>query len=244
MPTAVSAPADHFPLNLLAEPLSAFQAPSAPFDPRADAELAYGVYTLAGRPGRAGSLRVQRTSAAEDFCALHVRYEKHLPGNARQHVSARMQCRSDIISTPVSWTFTAELSRPSGPALAKTRTQKRGLAIDGRIEIADDAARRRIAVGKAYTINWALFDAVGRLPRKPFEPLQFTMLDHFDQVKRNQRLSYRTTADVRLGGATVRLHAYDHLGEGIVPWVYWVDDPGRLLFAVSGIEAYLWESLS
>jgi len=65
------------------------------------------------------------------------------------------------------------------------------------------------------------------------------MLDHFDQVKPGQSISYRTTIDVMLGGRAVRLHGFDHLGEGIVPWVYWVDDQGRLLFAVSGLAGYL-----
>ena len=54
--------------------------------------------------------------------------------------------------------------------------------------------------------------------------------------------AYRLSADVLLAGQPVRLHAYDHLGEGIVPWIYWVDDRGRLLLAVSGLEAYLLDS--
>ena len=110
------------------------------------------------------------------------------------------------------------------------------------IDLTDGRTQRQIPAPGAYAVNWALFEAVGRLPREEFEPLRFTMLDHFDQLKPGQVLSYRETADVSLGGRSVRLHAYDHLGEGIVPWIYWVDDEGRLLFAVSGLEAYLLDS--
>jgi hypothetical protein len=94
------------------------------------------------------------------------------------------------------------------------------------------------------------------------------MLDHLDEPKPNQSLSYRETADVLLSGRhltkrraahldkrqarkparslrgtqPVRLHAFEQLGDGIVPWIYWVDDRGRLLVAVSGLEAYILES--
>ena len=113
-----------------------------------------------------------------------------------------------------------------------------------------------------------LLDAVQRLPRAAFEPKRFTLLDDFDVVKANQTLAYRKTVEVLLGGRRVqkqhweklekgrirktswgregdrpvRLHAYEHLGDAIVPEVYYVDDQGRLLFMVAGIEAYVWEA--
>ena len=107
MQTAVSQPADHFSLNVLAGQLAGFRAPPGPFDPRADAQLAYGVYTLAGRAGRAGKLRIGRKAVAADRLTLDVDYEKFLPGGARQRVTAKMHCRRDKLSTPLRWTFTA-----------------------------------------------------------------------------------------------------------------------------------------
>jgi len=49
----------------------------------------------------------------------------------------------------------------------------------------------------------------------------------------------RKTYMAKEGGRDVRLHAYSQVGRGIVPWVYWVDEQGRLLFIVAGLEGYV-----
>jgi hypothetical protein len=36
----------------------------------------------------------------------------------------------------------------------------------------------------------------------------------------------------------LELHVYNQLGDGILPIVYYVNKSGRLLFVVSGVEAY------
>ena len=159
----------------------------------------------------------------------------------------RLFSTNDTLATPERWTFSSQIARGPGGGqglVEGTRIEQSATAVDGGVEIRGGASVRRLAVERPFAINWALFVAVGRLPREPFDPIRFTMLDHFDQVKPNQTLSYRESVDVLLAGRPVRLHAYDHLGEGIVPWIDWVDDAGRLLFAVSGLEAYLLDSFA
>ena len=122
--------------------------------------------------------------------------------------------------------------------LPKTRIHKTAVVTDGKLLLKDSAGKKQIDLPGPYTLSWALFDAVGRLPRKVFGPIRFTLIDDFDQVKTEQVLSFRASQTVTIGKRKVRLHAYDHLGRGIMPWTYFVDDSGLVVLAVSGLKAF------
>ena len=235
---------DYYTLNCLDLTLKDFEPPRARFDPQGAWQLAYGVYSAprAHICARVGRLRLQRQAVGDDTFALRVTYEKTLPADYTQIVTAHLECRADALSTPVRWTWSTVTQSPEGEAVAATQLERAGEARAGEVTIRDAGAESRIPVAAAVALNWALFDAVQRLPREAVEPLRFTLIDHFDQIKPNQTLCFRQSAKVSLGGQRVRLYAYDQFGQGVVPWEYWVDDQGRLLFAIGGIEAYLVES--
>ena len=260
-----------FPINMLVPHLSGYLPPPGSFDPKAGWEHSYSVHTLAsvrGTGGPAGSLHIRRENPSAGDFMLHVKYEKPVPSmppGCLNRVSAEMRCRSDALSTPTEWSFGFEAVTPEGKPVEYTRLRKSAVAKGGEIEMTDGRYPRRIAAPTAYTVRWALWDAVQRLPRAAFAPLRFALFDHGDELKPNQALSFRGTVEVilgerpvqqqrkenlekgtitktswgREGGRKVRLHGYDLVGDGILPWVYWVDDQGRLIFAIGGIEGYI-----
>jgi hypothetical protein len=242
MPTV---PEDLFTLNVIAPHLAGFHPPAGGHNPSGDWELRYRLYTLgaiAGPGGLAGSLLVRRKAKPGGDFVLAVDYRKQVPQQMTAAESGQIACREDALATPRNWAWSSQIVAADGKPVKYTELEKSATAADGAVEISDGPHRRRLSIDSPYAINWALFEAVGRLAREPFEPLRFTLLDHFDQIKRSQTLAFRRTAEVALAERTVRLHAYEHLGEGVVPWIYWVDDAGRLLFAVSGLEAYVLET--
>ena len=243
MATRASNLTDHFSLSRLASVLRAYRPPEGAFDPNGHWQTSYGVYTLTGRGVRVGKMRLTRKADAGGGATIALDYKKTAPGGFGQKVAARMSCRADALSTPTAWTFESKVLDPKGTPLKNTSLKKSARVKGKWIEITDGGGKspRRIALPAAYTINWAIFDAVQRLGRQAFAPLRFTMIDHFDQVKPDQTLAHRKTATVAVGGKPLRLHACEQSGRGIVPWVYWVDDRGRLLFAVAGLEAYVLE---
>ncbi len=89
--------------------------------------------------------------------------------------------------------------------------------------------------------EWALLEAVQRLPRAAFPALRFQMLTHDGMLLPNHTLSYRGPVEIDTAGGALRLHGYQHLGTGILPWVYYTAESGRLLIAVSGLQAWLHE---
>ncbi|MEW6358606.1 MAG: hypothetical protein AB1696_19885 [Planctomycetota bacterium] len=259
---------DHFTLNSITHHLMGFTPLGDAFNPSGDWELTYGVYSLGsvrrGPGGRTGTLRLRRQADA-DGATLTANYEKPQSGNTMHKLTAELRCRADALSTPTQWTLQSAAADADGRAVPITNLKKSAQVKDGAIVLTDGGRERRIQVPSAYTTNWSIFDAVQRLPRKAFEPIRFTLIDNLDQPKPNHTLSFRKSDDVLLGekivqqpevaelekgritktrraktgGRAVRLHAYDHLGEGIVPEVYWVDNQGRLLFMVAGLEAYI-----
>jgi hypothetical protein len=239
----VSQPSDIFNLNIITPHLSGFKPPQAAFEPRGDWSLSYDVHSLTGYWPPVGKLQIHRQSVSDDTFDLCVNYTKILQDDYRHIVVGRILCRSDELASPVEWSFDFSTVAADGTLVPNTALKQSAVCRNDRIEFTDSKGFvRRVGIRTPFTINWALLEAVQRLPHLQFEPPQFTLLDQFDLPKPNQTVSYRTTAAVMLGKEETRLHAYDHIGEGIVPWVYWVSDAGRLLFAISGIEAYVLNS--
>ena len=237
---------ERYPLRSLLTVLKKYRPPAGPFDPAGSWEHAYGVYTLAGRAvtaRRVGVLRLRRRVDDGQDVVLKVEYSKTLNGGS-QEVTASLHGRAgSTLSTPARWSFQTRLLDAAGKVIPGTRLSRSAVFRDGVVTIKDAVETRTISVGGAYTVNWSLFDAIQRLGGERARPIEFTIIDHFDQPKGNQRLSFRKRMDVTVaGGRTIRTLAYEQLGDGNVPWVYWLDERDRLLFIVAGLEAYVLES--
>ena len=237
---------ERYPLCSLAPVLRKFQPPVGPFDPAGSWRQTYGVHTLAGRTPaarRVGVLRLRRSVGDNRDVTLKVEYSKTLTGGSQQ-VTGELHSRiGSTLSTPGQWTFETKSLDAAGKVIPRTQMSRSAVFRDGALTIKDAKETKTIPIAGAYTVNWSLFDAIQRLGGEKAGPLEFTLIDHFDQPKGSQRLSFRGKMGVTVaGGGTIRTLAWDHLGDANVPWVYWLDERGRLLFIVAGLEAYVLES--
>ena len=233
---------ERYPLRSLVTTLRTYKPPSGPFEPAGSWDQTWSVCTFAGRVATAravGSLTLHRRVSGRD-AALEVAYDKMLSGG-RQKIAAALYGRADDpLATPTEWTVQIDVLDAAGKPVPHTQVGKRAAVEKGTIAIRGAAETRRIAVAGPYTVNWCLFDAVQRLPREKTKPLAFTLIDHFDQPKPETTLAYRKPMTVAVaGGRTIATHAYEQFGRGNVPWVYWVDEAGRLLLVVAGLEGYV-----
>lgn len=249
-----------YPLYLVEEPLAALRPPEQPFDPNGAWQHTYRAYSIAAKSINTGVLTLQRRVPAEGRSALTVNYAKHLEGDYVHTLEAEIECRADALATPVKWTFGTLTTDAAGKPLAETRLAKSGAAEGETLSVAAGERTHALPVSGDYTSNWCLFDAVQRLPRKSGEVYRFSLLDDFDQAKRNHELWYSRSGTITVGGAArpneepavvnsgegggreLRLHAFQHVGDGISPTTYWVDETGRLLFVVAGLEGWFIES--
>jgi hypothetical protein len=261
-PTAV------FPLTVLGPALRSFQPPSGEFDPAGSWTHRYGVWTVGQRGcARVGRLDLGRTAREDGTALLMLEYMKDYSGRFQGRTVASIHTRTDALATPLSWGVRYQSHGVDEKTVPGTAVEAKAEVRDGRLLVRDGAGERNQPLPPAWTVNWALFDAVQRLPRGDLEPLHFTLFDDFDEQKPHQRLAHWRSVTVELGGRrvrkhswreldkgrirttrwakegarAVRLHGYVQTGPGVVPVVYWSDDTGRLLFVAAGIEAYIYE---
>jgi hypothetical protein len=219
------------------EPLKAlgvigdFPAIEPGWDPQDSWSALYRICMVSGRVNRfqqSGLLRLIRHAGTQtrEFRLTVDRYMKNETDRCHHH-HAEIVCRGDALGSPVSWKLTSSYLTPQGaadPTVSRTTSWK--------------------APGSAgaLTTNWGLFEAVQRLPFKTASSLEFTMLETLDLPKENQRLSYRGELMFPADVGPVTLHSFQHLGRGILPMEYFVDEDHRLVACANSSRVYVLES--
>lgn len=235
------------PLTLAAlRQYGAFEGLSLPtgrFDPNGQWKHTYQIWLVGGGKQRVrGFLRLERASArGGNSVLLKVDMSVLQAAGAVHHTKATLRCAADSLATPRSWQIESTILDASGKPIEATGVTESASAKDGKIEVTAGTQTFVRKVPQVFTSNWSLFDVVQRLPGKEAKPLEFALLEDLDLVKKRQRLSYWKTMNLELGGKTLRLHGYQQIGNGILPYQYWVDDQRRLLFAISGTRAYIFD---
>jgi hypothetical protein len=243
------------PLAKLGAALKEFQPPSGPFDPKGAWEHRYAIWVIyPDAPGGGnrlanqsmtrvmGALRIRRQPEAGAIMldvGLAAKLGGRVAGNCL--VTAHVTCADDPLATPRAWDLRSVTLGQDGKPIEGTESKETGQIADGMIR-RRGKAERAIPAPKAFTSSWSLFDALQRLPGDDVAPMTFDLLEEMDLLKPNQRLYYRQTVEAPMGGRPVRLHGFEQIGEGILPYTYWLDDQRRLLIAVGGMRAYLFDA--
>jgi len=214
--------------------------------------MASGTVTLSRQPSEPGSF------------LLFFTYDKRLAGRTSSRTQARIICTEDALATPLEWTMDVGSHDSANRAVPIVSYGQTGYLSGGILAIKAFGKTRRSRIQGAATINWALFEALGRLPQESPARLPFTLLDDFDQAKPGVVLTLAGVETVILGGTEEiiehetqleqgrvfrpnkqwvggspgDLARYHLTGPGIVPWVFRVDSAGRMLLAAAGTEAY------
>lgn len=218
--------------------LNDFTPPAEAFDPNGTWTNTYRLWMV--QRYMRGSLRLKREPTAEG-----VRFSVDLDvveqaGYCRR-TRAVIACAADVLATPKSWTLTSQIRDLDDQPTTGTRLSETGTVSGGRVEARFGRRRRTQKVAGPVTSNWSLLGAVQRLGGAKTKPLRFTMLEEMDLVKPDQRLEFREAKEFELGGRKLHLIGYQQIGRGVLPWQYWVDERGRLLFALSGLRALLYD---
>ncbi len=259
--------ADHFSLAHFLQALDGFTPPDGPFDPQGAWENAYTIFESSAGTRPIGAIRITRAPEGNGQARLRVQHRKVATGGS-VHARMELTCRTDALATLVQWTLETVAHDTEDQPIGDTRLSEAGTALDDALEVRIGDRKRRLPVDPPYTFQWSLFDAVQRLGREEQEPLTFTLIDRLNyEVKPGHTLAPRRAAEVELGGTRTwkeerhdlevgtvyrpvpsregavrtRMHAYEEVGEGILPIVYWVDERGRLLLVLSGLIGYVFD---
>jgi hypothetical protein len=161
--------------------------------------------------------------------------------NGFHEENAQLVCAADKLATLRSFRLESISGDVDGKPVAQTKALLSGEVRGTSIEWTWGERKRRRAAVLPLVANWALFDAVQRLGLDE-KPIEFTVLDDGDVLKPAQRLVYvgRTSVEVA-GGANLPLRCWEQTGYGVLPAHYWVDGKSRLLFAIAGQKAFLYD---
>lgn len=226
-----------FTLNLIASALKGHSPTLVAHDPRGAWDLSYKICSLAGDCAEIGSLDICRRPN-EGGVNFTITHRQHLIAGSRYQQTAEVTTDSSDTPNPLKWSWRALALDAQQAPVPLTAIEKSAEADAEGYTVRVGDSQRRHLLGAPRTLLWLVFDAVQRMPRGG-EPVRFSLIDDYDQPRGVHLLCFSHTADIVFTNGTQTLHAYDLTGPGSVPWVFWVDDTGRLLFAVTGIEAYL-----
>jgi hypothetical protein len=221
--------------------LDILRPPDGTFDPAGSWSHVYRLWLV--QPwSSGGALAIARKPLPDGQAKLTVDAAIAERGGFERKTHAVLTCAADALSAPLSWTLETQALDLAGQVIPRVAVKEAGTLSGGELTVRFGDQMRRSRVPTPLTSNWSLLDAVQRLPGKAAKPLQFALLEDLDLLKPEQRLTFRETTTVTLGGDRVRLRGYQQIGRGILPWQYWVDDAGRLLLAFSGVRALIYDT--
>lgn len=227
-------------LEAFPEFLEKFTPPAGGFDPRGAWKLSYSVWLFAGDPEAVGFLEIERQPAADGAAMKVATRIAHF--NGYQEQNAALECAADTLSSLRSLELESVSGTPEGQPLPATKTSARVQVRGSAVEFARGARKRTARAAPPVVASWGLFDALQRLSPDQPKALEFTLLDDGDLLKPAQRLTYAGKTSIQVaGGAGLALDCWEQTGYGVLPTHYWMDAQGRLLFAVAGQRAFLYE---
>ena len=227
-------------LEAFPEFIGQFTPPASDFDPRGAWKQTYAIRLFAEDSGTLGFLEIERRPAADGAALTIATRLAHV--NGFQEQNAKLQCAADVLGSLRSIQVESVSGGLDGRPVAAAKLAIGGQVRGGFIEWTRAGGKRSAPAAPPLVANWALFDAVQRLTPDSNKFYEFTLLDDGDLVKPAQRLLYigQTTVQAT-GGASLSLHCWEQTGHGSLPTHYWVDAKGRLLFAIAGQKAFLYD---
>lgn len=222
--------------------LTAPPPPANGFRPDGDWTAWYRIWTCYGHRERSnatvGALRIARSAGAKTL-GLAVRQTLRNSQGKLHTIEARVQCRRDELACPTAWTLTSRFHGSHMDGLPPMGVQQTGQIRESEWTTSAGGTPWKRRIAPPVTADWCLFEAVQRLPFRSGKPRTFGLLEGLSVLKEDHRLGYRGRLEVTWGPQKLRLHRFDHLGRGVYPYEYWLDDAHRLLLVTTGPRTYI-----
>jgi hypothetical protein len=215
---------------------------SGDFEPGGDWEQSYRIWTCHGYcesgNDNLGLLNLKRkVGKIKDSFTLQIEQEI-VNDSAMLHViDAKVLCLMDRISSVRLWRVKSKFIKPDGvesETLAlrengEVDTDKKLLTIDS------DEKKYRRNIELPLTSDWSLFEALQRMDIKRGLEESFNTMEGLSVYKLGQTLKYRGIYPFK----NKTLHWFTQIGQGVLPYDYYVDENHRLVLVTSGSRAYI-----
>ncbi len=215
------------------------------FDPESEWTNTYSIWTCHGYLNdgndHEGFLKVQRKNTGkDDSFELRIRQEIVHNEAAFNIIDAKIECRNNEISSPLSWNISSTFIGPDGkerPELGKHEECK--ISRD-RILVTHGGKSFKRPGSKRLSADWCMFDAIQRLNVDGNTSLSFDMLEGMGLMRSGHRLRYDGIQASDAVGSS--MHHFHQVGHGTFPYDYWLSEEHRLVMAVTMSRAYILDS--
>jgi len=233
----------HDKSSLISKLFKTYPIPKEPFDPKGNWEHKYlgiDTYSIISVPKilrKRSELKIERKNLAGGMYNLIINSERECRSQFLFFTDANLKCRNDEISTPESWYYESKVAKErSDTPYLKSGLKKEFDMKNDKLHIKTNGIDSYMNFSGAYTCKWCLFDSVQHMHKEAEKPLNFSMFDEYDALIGEQTFRFRESAKIETTDGLKEVSCFELLGVGTTPSTYWVDDSGRLLFYISGME--------
>ena len=219
--------------------------PKGSFDPAGAWRQTWRIWLLRRNPkdvNYRGFIRLRREPSADGraFVLTVNQTTVHVSHACIHETKARIRCANDELASPRSWNIETRLFSPrDNREFSNAAVKKSSSVKDGKIQTERAGGVFVQNAPAAITSSWSILEALQRLPGPDMTPLDFAFLDELDKLKPGHRLSHREETTIPFGEEVIQVHCYQQIGQGLLPWLYYVGSDHRLLLAISGLRAYI-----
>lgn len=157
-------------------------------------------------------------------------------------VAGNVFCQNNATLSPQKWDISSKISLSNnGNDLESTGLTYKGEIKNEMIYLKEGRKIIKKTIGSMpVSWKWGLLAVVQKMAKESLQELQFSMLDEFDAIYKNQKLKYRKIVSLDCGNnRLIDFKVFELTGDGIIPTVYWVDNMNRCIFVISGMETYV-----
>lgn len=202
--------------------------PEEAFNPMGNWEQSWRIWMpFRGKPGEtSGYLSVTR-NIADHSGKVEYGVEQAISENKQwMHLTkVAIKARNNQYGTPLNWEAATEYIKAPGKGFKE--------------EVGAYQSSNLTNEKEDICLNFTLLDTVQRMKMEGVKELNFTLFDELDKEKKNHSIRYKEDTTIQIGGKTVEVHCYEQIGEGMLPWMYYVDANGRLLLAINGMRVLI-----
>lgn len=187
-----------------------------------------------------GYLRIERLNVKTDT-SFTLRIKEMIINDEGfvRVISAEMDCMNDCLACPVRWFLSSEFFGPDRLPLDYLSVQESVRVNGNQLGVIANGRRFERQGSIHFTSDWSLFDAIQRLPMREDDAYSFDVFEGLSLLRLNHHLSYHEVCSLYVSGQLQPFHVYKRIGEGVLPYTYWLDRKQRLLFVITSGTAYI-----
>lgn len=214
------------------------------FQPEKNWVNTYRVWTCHGyrKSGNTdqGVLKIERlnSNTADTFTLKVSQQIIHDMGQVNL-IHADILCKNDQIASPLEWSLESEFIGPDGNVKPELTVDEKARNRDGNIKVKSAGFTYDRQGSEKLSGDWCLFEAIQRFDFNKKPTITFDLYEGLSLLRENHQLFYRGLYPWQQDGKEVTLHWFQQLGQGVLPYEYWLDENHRMIMAVTLSRVYI-----